>query len=86
MLAGSFTVQVATPLTATPGSRPISTIFGTTTDSLVVLDSSVLDREGIDRYVFTVEATDTQSETSTATVTILITDINDEIPVITNPK
>ena len=69
----------------TPGSRHISNIFGIRTDSLIVLDSSVLDREVINRYVFTVEATDTLSETSTATVTILITDINDEIPVITNP-
>lgn len=75
-----------TQLSPPPGSRHISNIFGTSTDSLVVLDSSVLDRERIERYMFTVEATDTLSETSTATVTILITDINDETPVITNSE
>lgn len=86
MPAGSFTVQVGTQLIPTPGSRLISNIFGIRTDSLIVLDSSVLDREDINHYVFTVEATDTLLETSTATVTILITDINDETPVITNPE
>lgn len=86
-LAGDFSVEVAVALTPTPQSRPIDTIFGFSTgnDILLILDASVLDREDIDRYMFTVEAADTSSETSTATVTIMITDVNDEVPFITNP-
>ena len=75
-------------LSPTPASRPIATIFGFSSgnDILLVLDASVLDREELASYVFTVEATDSSSLTSTTTVTITITDVNDETPFITNPK
>ena len=70
------------------GARSISDIFNFRTNSrvLVVLDASVLDRESIDQYVFTVVATDSSNQRSTANVTITIQDFNDETPVITTDK
>lgn len=69
------------------GSREISDIFNFRSNShtLIVVDASVLDREEIASYTFTVIAVDvTGSQTSTAEVTVDILDFNDETPVITN--
>ena len=49
-----------------------------------MLESDVLDREAIERYIFNVVATDALSQSSTAIVTIILTDVNDQTPVITN--
>ena len=69
-----------------PGSRAIEDIFNFRLNShiLIVLDASVLNREVINNYTFTVVATDTEGLTSSAEVTINILDFNDETPVITN--
>lgn len=78
---GDVTLTIGGALTQT-GSRAIDDIFNFLSNShvLVVVDSSVLDRESIDRYVFTVVATDSAGLTSTANVTINILDFNDETP------
>lgn len=53
---------------------------------LIVVDVSVLDREVIASYSFTVVASDaaTGTQTSVANVTVNLLDVNDHIPVITN--
>ena len=68
------------------GSRDIGDIFNFRSNSheLIVLDFTVLDREAIDVYNFTVNARDIEGLTSSAQVTINIQDFNDETPVITN--
>ncbi len=68
------------------GSRDIGDIFnfGSNSHVLIVLDASVLNREAIDSYNFTVIATDIEGLVSSAEVTINILDFNDETPVITN--
>ena len=80
-------LAIGTALT-TSGQRDIGNIFGFRTNSLtlIVLDFSVLDRELIPTYSFTVVATDaaTGTQTSTANVTVNLLDVNDETPVITN--
>ena len=87
LLSGDFTVVVGTAITD-PGALSIDDIFGfrTNTDSLIVLDASVLDREFIDEYIFTVQATDILGNSNTASVTITISDFNDEAPIITNTE
>ena len=86
-MSGDFTVVVGTAITD-PGALSIDDIFGfrTNTDSLIVLDASVLDREFIDEYIFTVQATDILGNSNTASVTITISDFNDEAPIITNTE
>lgn len=70
------------------GARDIRNIFnfGSNSHVLIVVDFSVLDREAIDSYSFTVVATDaaTETQTSTANVTVNLLDFNDHVPVITN--
>lgn len=82
---GSLTLVVGTSQTDT-GGREIGDIFNFRSNSLelIVLDASVLDRETIDQYIFTVVATDATGLSSTANVIINILDFNDEAPVITN--
>ena len=84
LLSGDFTVVVGTAITD-PGALSIDDIFGfhTNTDSL---DASVLDCEFIDEYIFTVQATDILGNSNTASVTITISDFNDEAPIITNTE
>ncbi len=69
------------------GDPTINDIFGfpSQTDDLTLLDSSPLDRESVAQYRFTVVASDSENLASTATVTVTITDANDEPPTITNP-
>ena len=84
-LPGEFTVAIGNAITD-PGPRDIDKLFGfrSNTDTLIVLESDVFDREAIDEYVFTVVATDSGAESSTANVTVRLTDFNDEAPNITN--
>ena len=79
-------MALGTALTGT-GGRPLNTIFNflSNTDVLVLQDSDVLDRENIEEYRFTVVADDAEGLTSTATVTVVVTDINDETPFVENP-
>ena len=81
---GSVTVTIGTAYTDV--ERDIDTIFGflSNTDTLVLLDTSVIDREQANEIRFSVEATDSLSQTTTANVTVVITDANDETPNITN--
>ena len=77
-------VTLGTALTP-PGGRPLNNIFNFLSNTdVLVLQATVLDREEIDEFRFTVIAEDTEGLSSTATVTVVITDINDEIPFITN--
>ncbi len=68
------------------GSREIDDIFDfrSNSDSLVIVDSSVLDRESIESYTFTVIAVDSAGQMSTANITINLLDFNDEVPTIIN--
>jgi len=68
------------------GDRDIDKIFSfrSNTDTLILLESEILDREVIPFYQFTVVATDGADQTSTATVTVTLADFNDQTPVITN--
>ncbi len=72
--------------TSETGGRDIAAIFNFRSNSheLIVLDGSMLDRETISQYNFTVIARDATSLTSNATVTINLLDENDNAPVITN--
>ncbi len=81
----SYDIDIDVAFTDT-GPRTIDQIFSfrSNSDNLIVLESDVLDRETINRYVFSVVAVDDESQISTANVTIILTDINDEIPMITN--
>lgn len=83
--SGSVTLSIGTALSDT-GSRAIGNIFNfaINTHMLILLDASVLDREAISRYVFTVRAEDSAGQISTAEVTVNILDFNDVTPVITN--
>ena len=80
-----MTVTIGTAYTAGL-EREIDTIFGflSNSDTLVLLDSSSIDRETIDEIEFSVVATDTIFQTATADVTVVINDANDESPNITN--
>ena len=82
---GAVTVTIGTAYTAGL-EREIDTIFGflSNSDTLVLLDSSSIDRETIDEIEFSVVATDTIFQTATADVTVVINDANDESPNITN--
>ena len=66
--------------------REIDEIFGflSNSETLVLLDSSSIDRETHSEIRFTIVATDTLSQTATADVTVVINDANDETPTITN--
>ncbi len=85
MLAASPDIAIGTAFSET-GTRAIDQIFSfsSNSDNLIVLESDVLDRETIDRYIFSVVATDALSQSSSANVTIILTDVNDQTPVITN--
>lgn len=78
-----FTVAVGRALKPT-GSRIVNDIFGfrSNTDILIVLDNSALNREDVPEYQFEVIAMDTLHQSSNATVTIKVTDINDNAPAI----
>lgn len=79
------TLSIGEALSPT-GRRPIEDIFGfrSLDDTLIVLDSSDLDRETLTEYNFTVVATDSEGESATATVTVTIVDFNDNAPIIIN--
>ena len=64
----------------------ITTIFGflSNSDVLVLLDSSLVDRESTNEIRFSVVATDSLMQNATANVTITVTDANDETPNVTN--
>lgn len=85
--AGGVDLAIGTALTDS-GPRDIRNIFNFRSNfhDLIVVDFTVLDREVIGRYSFTVVATDaaTGIQSSTATVTVNILDFNDQTPVITN--
>lgn len=68
------------------GRRSIDDIFGfrSLSDTLIVIDSSDLDRETLTEYNFTVIARDAEQGSATATVTVTITDFNDNAPDILN--
>ena len=85
LFTGTPSLEIGQNLTDT-GRRPIDDIFGfrSRDDTLIVLDSSDLDRERITGYAFTVIATDSEGGSSTATVTVTITDFNDNAPEILN--
>lgn len=71
----------------TPGlDRDIDTIFGflSNSDMLILLDSQSIDREKNEKIEFSVIATDSDSQTTEANVTVFIDDANDETPNITN--
>ena len=53
--------------------------------TLVVEDSSALDREHLDSYKFEVIARDNCNNTANTTVVIALTDVNDNVPIITTP-
>ena len=82
---GAVTVAIGTAYTEGL-QREIDTIFGflSNSDTLILLDSSSIDREIIDEIEFSVIATDSISQTATADVTVVINDANDEAPNITN--
>ena len=66
--------------------RDIDTIFGflINSNTLILLDSSSIDRETLSEITFSVVATDESSQNATADVTVVINDANDETPNITN--
>ena len=80
-----MTVTIGTSLTADL-EREVDTIFGflSNSDTLVLLDSSSIDRESLSEIRFTVVAMDNANQNATAEVTVVINDANDETPVITN--
>ena len=65
----------------------IPTIFNFKPNSseLVVVNTDALDRETKPTYTFTVNVTDSEGLWTTATVIVTLSDINDIVPVITNP-
>lgn len=82
---GSVTVAIGT--TETVGlDRDIDEIFGflSNSETIILLDSNSIDRETHSQIRFTVVATDSASQTTTADVTVVINDANDNTPVITN--
>ena len=80
-----MTVEIGTSYTSGL-EKAIDVIFGflSNSDTLVLLDTSAIDRETIDEIRFSVIATDSISQTAEANVTVVITDANDETPNITN--
>ncbi|XP_019851361.1 PREDICTED: protocadherin-16-like, partial [Amphimedon queenslandica] len=66
----------------------LSSIFGfqPNTNRIVVLNSAALDRETKDTYTFMINATDSEGLQSSANVTVTLTDVNDQIPVINNTQ
>lgn len=85
LFVGAPSIVIGQNQTAT-GRRPIDDIFGfrSLDDTLIVLDSTALDRETIAEYIFTVIGTDSEGLSATATVTVTITDFNDNAPEIHN--
>ena len=81
--AGAPILEIGEALSPT-GRRSIENIFGFRSfdDTLIVLDSSTLDRETLTGYNFTVIARDLEGGSATANVTITILDYNDNAPVI----
>ena len=82
---GSVTVAIGT--TETSGlDRDIDEIFGflSNSETIILLDPNSIDRETHSQIRFTVVATDSASQTTTADVTVVINDANDNTPVITN--
>ena len=66
--------------------QEIDEIFGflSNSETLILLDTSSIDRETHSEIRFTVIATDSTSQTTTANVTVVIGDANDNTPSITN--
>ena len=66
--------------------QEIDEIFGflSNSETLILLDTSSIDRETHSEIRFTVIATDSASQTTTANVTVVIGDANDNTPSITN--
>ena len=66
----------------------ISSVFSFPTggSSLTVVDNTILNREELDTYRFEVIATDPAGTMANATVTITLTDVNDNAPMINNPE
>ena len=66
--------------------QEIDEIFGflSNSETLILLDTSSIDRETHSEIRFTVIATDSASQTTTADVTVVIGDANDNAPSITN--
>lgn len=81
-----MTIEVGTAYTEL--EREIDTIFSFLSNSgtLVLLDSSAIDREVLDEIRFSVVATDSLFQTAKVNVTVTITDANDETPTITNTE
>ena len=86
-VAGVPLLEIGEALSPT-GRRSIENIFGfrSNADTLIVRDSSVLDRETLPKYSFTIVATDSAGASATANVTITILDVNDNAPVIFNDR
>ena len=81
------TVSVAIGTTETSNlEQEIDEIFGflSNSETLILLDTSSIDRETHSEIRFTVIATDSASQTTTANVTVVIGDANDNTPSITN--
>ena len=66
--------------------QEIDEIFGflSNSETLILLDTSSIDRETHSEIRFTVIATASASQTTTANVTVVIGDANDNTPSITN--
>ena len=66
--------------------QEIDEIFGflSNSETLILLDTNSIDRETHSEIRFTVIATDSNLQTATAEVTVVIGDANDNTPTITN--
>ena len=80
-----MSVAIGTTETSNLGQE-IDEIFGflSNSETLILLDTSSIDRETHSEIRFTVIATDSASQTTTANVTVVIGDANDNTPSITN--
>ena len=67
-------------------SLPTIFNFQPNTNRILVYDSDILDRETQDTYTFTINATDSEGLSSSANVTVTLTDVNDQIPIINNTE
>ena len=82
-----FSLSLSVPNSVTFTSS-LSSIFGfqPNTNRIVVLNSAALDRETKDMYTFMINATDSEGLQSSANVTVTLTDVNDQVPVINNTE
>lgn len=67
-------------------SLPTIFNFQPNTNRILVYNSDILDRETRDTYTFTINATDNEGLSSSANVTVTLTDVNDQIPIINNTE